>query len=222
MKLKQRITYFLDTFVTKGTGNLMLALFVVTMVVIIVLGLTAAAIDGFQQGPLFYIWAFVNHTIDVGNLYGVELDRGPLYIGVATIATLIGIIVLSLVISFVSNGFETKINQLSKGRGKVLERGHTLILGFDNSVAMMVEELIIANLNQRKGIVVILSELMPEEVFNNLNETIKNYKNTKVIVRSGNPHLEEDLAMCAIKDAKAVIITAKNDIDTIKTLITIN
>ncbi len=58
---------------------------------------------------------------------------------------------------------------------------------------MMVEELIIANLNQRKGIVVILSELMPEEVFNNLNETIKSYKNTKVIVRSGNPHLEEDL-----------------------------
>ncbi len=222
MKLKQRINYFLDNFITKGTGNLMLALFVVTMSVVVILALIASLFDGFQEGPIYYIWAFINHTIDVGNLYGVEMDRGFLYIMVATAATLIGIVVLSLVISFVSNGFETKINTLSKGRGKVLEKDHTLILGFDNSVPIMVEELIIANENVKRGIIVILSEKLPEEVFSTLNETIKNYKNTKVIVRSGSTQIVDDLNMCAIGESKAVIISGNNDIETIKTLITIN
>ncbi len=222
MKLKQKINYFIDNFVTKGTGNLMLALFVVTMIVVVIMALVASAFDGFQEGPIYYIWAFINHTIDVGNLYGVEMERGFLYILVATGATLIGIVVLSLVISFVSNGFETKINSLSKGKGKVIETDHTLILGFDNSVSIMVEELIIANENVKRGIVVILSDKLPEEVYATLNETIKNYKNTKVIVRSGNPQVVDDLEMCAIADAKSIIIAGSNDIDTIKTLITIN
>jgi ion channel POLLUX/CASTOR len=222
MKLKQKINYFIDNFVTKGTGNLMLALFVVTMIIVVLMALVASAFDGFQEGPIYYIWAFINHTIDVGNLYGVEMERGFLYIMVATGATLIGIVVLSLVISFVSNGFETKINSLSKGKGKVIETDHTLILGFDNSVPIMVEELIIANENVKRGIIVILSDKLPEEVYATLNETIKNYKNTKVIVRSGNPQVVDDLEMCAIGDAKAIIIAGSNDIDTIKTLITIN
>jgi Trk K+ transport system NAD-binding subunit len=222
MKLKQKINYFIDNFVTKGTGNLMLALFVVTMIVVVIMALVASAFDGFQEGPIYYIWAFINHTIDVGNLYGVEMERGFLYIMVATGATLIGIVVLSLVISFVSNGFENKINSLSKGKGKVIEADHTLILGFDNSVPIMVEELIIANENVKRGIIVILSDKLPEEVYATLNETIKNYKNTKVIVRSGNPQIVDDLEMCAIGDAKAIIIAGSNDIDTIKTLITIN
>ena len=222
MKFKQKINYFIDNFVTKGTGNLMLALFVVTMIVVVIMALVASAFDGFQEGPIYYIWAFINHTIDVGNLYGVEMERGFLYIMVATGATLIGIVVLSLVISFVSNGFETKINSLSKGKGKVIETDHTLILGFDNSVPIMVEELIIANENVKRGIIVILSDKLPEEVYATLNETIKNYKNTKVIVRSGNSQIVDDLEMCAIGDAKAIIIAGSNDIDTIKTLITIN
>ena len=222
MKFKQKINYFIDNFVTKGTGNLMLALFVVTMIVVVIMALVASAFDGFQEGPIYYIWAFINHTIDVGNLYGVEMERGFLYIMVATGATLIGIVVLSLVISFVSNGFETKINSLSKGKGKVIETDHTLILGFDNSVPIMVEELIIANENVKRGIIVILSAKLPEEVYATLNETIKNYKNSKVIVRSGNSQIVDDLEMCAIGDAKAIIIAGSNDIDTIKTLITIN
>jgi Trk K+ transport system NAD-binding subunit len=150
------------------------------------------------------------------------MERGFLYIMVATGATLIGIVVLSLVISFVSNGFETKINSLSKGKGKVIETDHTLILGFDNSVPIMVEELIIANENVKRGIIVILSDKLPEEVYATLNETIKNYKNTKVIVRSGNAQIVDDLEMCAIGEAKSIIIAGSNDIDTIKTLITIN
>ena len=86
----------------------------------------------------------------------------------------------------------------------------------------MVEELIIANENVKRGIIVILSDKLPEEVYATLNETIKNYKNTKVIVRSGNAQIVDDLEMCAIGEAKSIIIAGSNDIDTIKTLITIN
>jgi ion channel POLLUX/CASTOR len=222
MKFRQKINYFLENFITKGTGNLMLALFVTTLAFVFVLSLLASVFDGFQESPIYYIWAFFNHTIDVGNLYGVEMDRGFLYLAVATISTLTGILILSLVISFVSSGFSSKLRTLSKGRGKVLEKGHTLILGFNSSVSIMVEELIIANENVKRGLIVILSEFNPEEIFKVLNETIKDYKNTKVIVRSGNSQLVDDLHMCEIGQAKAVIVVGKNDIDTIKTLITID
>ena len=47
------------------------------------------------------------------------------------------------------------------------------------------------------------------------------WRNTKVIVRSGNPQLADDLEMCSIDSAKAIVVATNNDIDTIKTIITI-
>jgi Trk K+ transport system NAD-binding subunit len=222
MKIKQRITYFLDNYITRGTANLMFLLFIVVMAVIAILTFGAFASEGFEGSYLGLLWEFVNLTFDAGNLMGFEGERNTLFLTFGLVVTLLGILVLSLVISFVSSGFESRLQEIAKGRGKVLEKGHTLILGFNSSVPIMVEELIIANENVRRGVIVILSDLIPEEVFKVLNETIKDYKNTKVIARSGNPQLVDDLHMCEIGQAKAVIVVGKNDIDTIKTLITID
>jgi ion channel POLLUX/CASTOR len=222
MKIKQKIKYFLDNYITKGTANLMLLLFIVVMSIIALLTLGAFAVEGFEGNYLELLWQFVNLTFDAGNLMGFEDGKSALFLSFGLIVTLLGILVLSLVISFVSNGFETRLQEIAKGRGQVIEKDHTLILGFDNSVPIMIEELIIANENARRGVIVILSHLIPEEVFAILNQTIKDYKNTKVIVRSGSINLVDDLKMVAIKDAKSVIIAANSDIDTIKTLITIS
>jgi Trk K+ transport system NAD-binding subunit len=221
MKIKQKIKYFLDNYITRGTANLMLLLFIVVMSIIAILTLGAFAVDGFEGSYLQLLWQFVNLTFDAGNLMGFEDGKSALFLTFGLIVTLLGILVLSLVISFVSSGFETRLSEIAKGRGQIIEKNHTLILGFDNTVPIMIEELIIANENIKRGLIVILSELIPEEVFAILGQTIKDYKNTKVIVRSGNLNLVEDLEMVAIQDAKSIIIAAKSDIETIKNLITI-
>jgi ion channel POLLUX/CASTOR len=221
-KLKERFAYLVDNYVTKGTGYLMLALFIVTIAVVLSLGLVAAYADGFKESLAFYMWNFFHHSLSAGLIFRLFPDKGLAYIILAFIATYIGIFFLSFVISFVSKSFQAKVTDLTKGRGKIIESNHTLIIGDNNSIPTIVDELVIANANAKNPIIVILSKQLPENVFKKLKETTPSFKNTKVIVRSGNSFLVEDLEMCAIKDAKNVIVAHDNDIETIKTIITIN
>jgi ion channel POLLUX/CASTOR len=222
MKLKERINYLIDNFVSKGTGYLMLGLFVVTIAVVLAIGLVAGFVDGFKESLAFYLWNFFHHSLSPGLIFRLFPDKGVLYIILAFIATYIGIFFLSFVISFVSRSFQSKVTDLTKGRGKILEKNHTLIIGDSNSVPTIVGELVTANESEKKSFIVILSKNLPEVVFKKIKETVPSFKNTKVIVRSGSALVVEDLEMCAIKDAKKVIIAHDNDIDTIKTIVNIN
>jgi Trk K+ transport system NAD-binding subunit len=219
---KSKISYFINNYVNKGTSNLMLLLFIVLFVLISIISFFAYAADGFAGNYFYVLWQFLNLTFDAGNLMEIDESRGATYIGLGFLITLLGLFAMASVISFVNNGFTEKVKKISNGRGQVLEKDFTLILGYDRTVAIIVQELIIANINQKKGVIVILSSLLPEEVLNDLGHIIKDFKNTQIIVRSGNYLLTDDLEMCSIEDAKSIIIINKNDVESIKTLITIN
>ena len=48
--------------------------------------------------------------------------------------TLGGIFVISTLISILTTGLESRIENLRKGRSRVIERGHTVILGWSDQV----------------------------------------------------------------------------------------
>ncbi len=216
-RMFEKWKYRFDQFLSKGTIALVLSLFLAIIVVVFVIGIIIYLIDtNAAFGTV--IWASFMQTLDPGNLSG---QTGSfLYMVFMTIATIVGIFITSLFISFILNGFQTKLENLSRGRSKVIETNHTLILGWDDNIYVVLEELIEANKSIRKPVIVILCDQDSIDMNQNIRDNISNIHNTKIICRSGSIYRIEDLNMCNIQDAKSIILL-ENDMNTIKSLLVI-
>jgi hypothetical protein len=141
------------------------------------------------------------------------------------VVTLGGIFILSTLIGVLSSGLESKLDALRKGRSIVIERGHTVILGFSGEVFPIIEQLILANENQRRARIVIMADRDKTEMEEALRERLPERKTTKLIARSGSPTSIEDLAIINAADARSIIILADAgehpDAQTIKTILAV-
>ncbi|XMB72076.1 TrkA C-terminal domain-containing protein [Mycoplasmatota bacterium WC30] len=216
-KVIEKIKYKFDQFLSLGTVALVLSLFLVMFIIVLLVGFIIFVFNPeFNLGSL--IWISFMQTLDPGNLSG-EQGSG-LYMVLMTLATIVGIFITSLFISFILNGFQNRLEKLSRGRSKVIEKNHTLILGWNNNIYVLINELIEANRSIRKGIIVILSDMDSVEMNRNIKDNILKTYNTKIICRNGSIYKSSDLAMCNIVKAKSIIINQK-DMNTIKSLLAI-
>jgi Trk K+ transport system NAD-binding subunit/uncharacterized membrane protein len=212
------IKYKYDQFLSKGTFSLIIGLLVILLFIIGII--SAIMIFIFPEYNFWEIsWINFLRTLDPGTLAG---DTGSFtYVMMMTLMTFVGILVFSLFISFILNGFQSKLETLRKGRSKVIEKNHVVILGNNASLPVIIGELVLANENQKRSVVVVLSDSDPVEVSSGVKEFIKDFKTTKVIYRKGSIYDVDDLLMCSISKAK-VIILIEQDITIIKALVALH
>ena len=126
--IKDLLRYRFDNLMSKGTIALVCILFTLTAIVIIIAGGIAALIgDGSMSQN---VWVSIMHTIDAGTISGTDTSDIP-FVALMCIVTLCGLFVTSILIGIITTGFEEKFNSLKKGNSSVIEKGHTLILGFN-------------------------------------------------------------------------------------------
>lgn len=123
-------------------------------------------------------------------------------------AGVIGIVVLSMLIAFITTQLEKTLYEFRKGRGPVLEKGHTLILGWNERVVDIVRELTIANESERYAAVVILAKESKETMDDTLIKAIPDPKTTRIVTTSGDPANINELARIRAQDASSVIVLA--------------
>ena len=138
-------------------------------------------------------------------------DEGWAFRSVRFIATLGGIFVISILIGTISSGIDEKLEELKKGRSRVLESDHTLILGWSDKIFSIISEIIEANSNQKKPRIVILADKDKGEMEDEIRSKIEDFKNTKVIIRSGSPLELSDIAIVNPNAARSVIVLANQE-----------
>jgi hypothetical protein len=162
IKFSDRLRYRFDNIMSKGTIALIgwLALLSAALVLIVsgivyISGL-APAPDGM---PLTFgqtIWYSFMRTMDAGALGG---DTGsPLFIVLMLVVTLGGIFILSILIGVLTSGIEAKLDELRKGRSLVVEKDHTVILGWSSQIFSIISELVLANENRPGACIAIMAE----------------------------------------------------------------
>ena len=214
---KTRWRYRIDTFMAKGGGNIFKALtavFVLTFLVIGLLrGLLLLLLPEYAQqhdtngffGTLYI--TFLELT-DPGNM-AQDIYSGVGYKVFAVIAGIAGIVMLSALIAFITTAMDQKIYELKRGRSKVIEEGHTLILGWNEQrIAEILRELIIANESEKDACVVILAEKDKEDMDDVLRLRVKNTLTTRVVTRSGDVAALNNLDMVSLETCSSVIILA--------------
>jgi len=125
--------------------------------------------------------------------------------------TMGGIFVVSAFIGILTSGLESKLEELRKGRSFVVEKDHTLILGWSSQVFTILSELVIANESRKDAVVVILSETDKVEMEDEIATKVTDLKTTRVICRTGNPIDTTDLALVNPQEARSVIVIAPPD-----------
>ncbi|MDQ3877896.1 MAG: hypothetical protein M3290_06055 [Actinomycetota bacterium] len=136
---------------------------------------------------------------------------------IALFVTLAGIFIAGSLIGLISSAVDQRIDAL--GRSRVLERGHTLILGWSARVPTIVSELVIANESEKRAAIVILAELDKTEVEETIRTTVPDLRTTRVVARRGDPTRMADLELVGIADARSVVVMsgAEGDAGAIKT-----
>ena len=127
----------------------------------------------------------------------------------AVLAGALGIVNLSILIALVTTRLLERMDALRKGRSRVIEDGHTLILGWEpQRVSEIVRELAIANESKDSPAVVILADKPKEEMDDFLDLVLPDTKNTRVITRSGSTSAAHNIRVVSIETCRSVIVLA--------------
>lgn len=208
ISVAERLRYEFDKSMAAGPIALIGWLAVVSLVMIgfagLVLTITQFAQDGEQ--PLGFVeafWESLMRTLDSGTMGG---DTGWGFRIVMLFVTLTGIFVVSTLIGVISSGMDSKLEELRKGRSRVLEDDHSVILNWSPSIFDIISELVVANESRRRGRIVIMANKDKVEMEDAIADKVPDLKNTKIVCRSGDPTDLYDLGIVNPQGCRSVIV----------------
>jgi len=228
ISFKDKINYRFDSFVSQGTMSMIKGLGVITLIVITIFGGMLLAFGLHPDHDMNFniaesIWVNLTHALDPGVL-GNHDENWPFRMFML-LTTVLGLVIISTLIGLVSNGILTKLEILRKGRSFVIEEDHVLILGWSSKIFTIIPELVEANENQKRGVIVILADMDKVVMEDEIKDKVGNTGTTHVICRTGNPIDVHDLQIANPFDTKSIIILDKDnensDSQIIKTIVAI-
>jgi len=228
IRFTDRVRYWVDNTFSKGTIALIAWLGVLSIVIIfvaaILLTLTGINQDGSTDRLTFAeaAWQALMRTFDAGTMGG---DTGWGFRLIMLLVTIGGIFVISTLIGVLTSGVEGKLDELRKGRSRVIESNHTIILGWSEQIFTVLSELIIASQNQKKSTLVVMAEKDKIEMEDTLRERLGDTGKTNIICRTGSPIEQNDLHIVNMNSSKSIIVLSPEsdspDSEVIKTVLAI-
>jgi ion channel POLLUX/CASTOR len=212
MSWRDRFRYRFDNLMARGIGAQILLLAVITLVLVVIASVAVLVFDvrseedpDTQDSFGLLVWKSLMHSLDAGTLGGDPV-AWP-FLMIMLVVTLGGIFVVSALIGVLNQGFGELLESLRRGKSAVVERGHTVILGWDPKLFTLLTELAEANRNQRHACVVILADRDKVEMDAAIAAAL-NGTRLRVVTRRGNAMSLEDLGLVALRTSKAVIVLA--------------
>lgn len=214
--LKERLNYRFDNIMTKGMIAKVGILLVFTLAFTLIAGLFISVLFS-QLGVRGSIWQSFLHVIDPGTIAGDE--GGIVYILIMFVLTIFGLLFTGTLIGILNTGMEQRMESLAKGKSRILEKGHTVVLGYNPVTMSILDELMEANRNHRRVPVVVMDNIRAVDMEYEVRNRLGTDKHTKFIFRTGSIYDFDDLDICSLQDCKSVIINATDDFDTIKSIL---
>ena len=209
-----RLKYSFDKLMAKGLAALIGLLGIVSLIFISAISLVVVAFSLFPTDRTLdfseAFWATMLRTLDPGTMGG---DTGPGYRIAMLIVTLAGLVLVASLIGIVSNAFNEKVEQLRKGRSSVIEKDHTLILGWNRKIHQVISELAIANESRKRATIVVLADRDKVEMEEEIKAQLKSRSKNQIIVRTGDPMNLADLNLTGLNTARSIIVLAPDDSD---------
>lgn len=218
--VRDRLRYRFDTTMSRGAIALVAYLAAAAVVLVLVGAVAYALLVDDGQSFAERIWEALGRAFDPGTFTG---DAGWRFRTVSLLITLGGLFLVSALIGLVATALDQRLTELRKGRSRVIERGHSLILGWSPSLPLVLAELAEANANLRDAAVVVLAPRDKVEMEDELRGRIPDGNPTRLVCRTGDPADPADLALVSPLTARSVVVlcdpAAGGDAQTVKSVL---
>ena len=219
---RDRLRYRFDRVMERGTVALVIGLGVISLAIILGISFALVAL-GAGEGNDFpaLLWMSLMRTLDSGTMGGDSGDP-PFIFGMLAV-TLGGIFAVSALIGIINTGLEARMADLRKGRSRVLERDHVLILGWNAQIFPVISELIEAGSGRSGTVIVVLADRDRVEMEEEIRQRITIPRRARVVCRSGRPTDLADLPIASPDQARAIILLESGgedpDVEVVKTIL---
>jgi Ca2+-binding EF-hand superfamily protein len=126
----------------------------------------------------------------------------------ASVLVVLGILYFSIILGLVVEGVQGKMKALREGKSTVIEREHTVMLGWTEKSLLFIREIINANESEGGGVIVVLCHEGKEAMERELGLFLKkrDMKGTTVVFRQGSRLMIGDLDKVAVSSARSVVV----------------
>ncbi|MFG6197907.1 potassium transporter TrkA [Nonomuraea sp. JJY05] len=205
---RERTRYWFDNTMSRGTASLIGWLAMVSVgLIVVVAGLTLWLApnepDG-VNGPGHVLWISLMHALNPGKLAS---DKGSTaYMAVMFAGSIGGLFIVSMLVGLLSNGLKQKVDRLRRGRSRIVESGHTVVLGWSDQVFTIVAELVKAHASQKGSVIAVLAERDKLTMEDDIREAVGDLGRTRLVCRTGRPTEPRDLALMNLATARSVVV----------------
>lgn len=118
---------------------------------------------------------------------------------------------MATIIAVISNLISERMEELKKGKSRILESNHTLILGWSSRIFPILQQLSVANENLKDPLIVIFAEMDRELMDSEISSRVGDMGKTRIVTRTGDPSNPRDLERAAVSTARSIIILDDDD-----------
>lgn len=221
---ERKARYWFDNRMAEGFGPKVRLLLIITVVFVFLIALLAALTHGGVHEHFVedFIRSFMYSLGKGGSLNTDDLHVSVGYFLLMLLMIIYCMFFSAILIGLISNALRTKVDDLGRGHSPVVESGHTLILGYNDSTMTILKELTIANRNlSRPETVVILGDIDQKSMIEQIKKEIgwpNRRSKTRFVCRTGSTCNFDDLKRCSIETSKAIIINDGSDFESIKSI----
>lgn len=211
--IKEIFKYFkyrIDRMLNKGLFYQLMLL--VCVIIIILLIVSAFIILIFDYPIKDAFWDSLMQFIDTGNISSVDGSFGLVL--TFLMVTFIGVCGWGSLIAMINKALQDRINNLSKGNAFIMEKGHSIILGYGEEALTIIEEFLIAKIKN----IVLLSENNVDIIRKRVS-FIKGYRKSNIIIREGSTSRIENIKLLNIKKCSSISIINNDDTESLNILL---
>ena len=219
---RERMRYWFDKTMSRGTPALIawLGITLVLLIAIVTALAMTLAPDHVDDNPLSVAWKSLLRTLDPGTMGG---DQGsPQFLALMLAVTIGGIFLVSALVGILATGLDAKLTELRKGRSRVIESGHTVILGWSDQIFTIVGELVRANEGQR-ACITILADEDKVQMEDALHARLPRPGKVRIVCRRGSPTEPTDVELMQPDEAAVILVPVpaadEPDVHVIKALL---
>jgi hypothetical protein len=205
---QDRLRYRFDRLLARGSAATIIWVVGLAIFLALVGGVVFWALDlefDGQRGPAESFWQAFLIAIGSGGIlddgWGARLITFTfVFAGVFLTGSLIGVLVAAV---------NKRVDELRRGRGRVLESGHTVVAGWSPRLMAVLDELLAENPTKRGVTVVVLADRDKQEMEDAFRARHRGPDRNRVLFRSGDPTSRADLELVGVDQARAVIVLSE-------------
>jgi len=219
---RDRLRYALDRVLARGPVALVAGLAVASALLIVLASVVTRLATGGEMSLARIFWNILFQALTPNP---VEPDAGPWpFLFSMLVVTVGSLLMVSILIGILTTGIGDRLRALRRGRSRVLERGHTVILGWDEHIFTIISQFVVHH-RRRRGCLVILGDKDKVDMEDEIRQRVGPTGRVRVICRSGDPMSHEDLDLVNLNDSRAIVVLGPDDDDpdaaVIKTILAI-